>query len=214
MGKGRRLTFYPERGWARVEDPRIPGWAWVGLFRQLDGRICVGTVVLDQMMGRIGNPGAGQPITMEILRAINIADVEREANRLSEQLSIIDISDAPLEDGQVDPALLPWVAGHNFEPVSTIRNTLGRVDSDPSFLQSPSKRGRRYRLASNPPPGKIPDDYLRNVVKAYHSAVTHGLKPAPTIAGDLNQEVNTVRGWIKKARQRGLMPPGRAGYTG
>lgn len=196
----RQITLYRDCGWARVEDPRIPGWAWVGLFRQDDGRVRVGTLVVDQQRGRVGNPGAGLPITAEVLRAVNVAEVEREANRHADEL------------GDLDGAVA-WSDAPGHDPVTIIRRTLGGTDSDPTYRPR-GAAGRQYRLTGSPPPGRIPDEYLRRVVRAYHSAVEHGQAPAPAIAESTGASVNTVRSWVKKARQRGLMPPGRAGYTG
>lgn len=204
VAKKREIIFYSDVGWARVEDPRIPGWAWVGLFRQADGRIRVGTVVLDQAAGRIGNPGAGLPITMEIMRALNLVEVEREANRIGAGLGDLNES-------------IPWVDVPGNDPIGIIRKTLGGTKNDPKFsgwVGSKPRSSRHYRLTSSPPGGRIPDEYLNRVVRAYHSAIAYGFQPAPTIAKDAGVSVHTARSWIKKARARGLMPPGRAGHTG
>jgi len=73
--------------------------------------------------------------------------------------------------------------------------------------------GGRYRLRSMPPKGELTDNFLKNVVRAYWSAANQGLAPAPTIASDTGANVRTVRSWVHKARQRGFMPPGRAGQV-
>lgn len=208
----RVVTFYADTPWARVEDPRIPGWAWVRLFRDDDRRLRVGTVVLDQNRGTIGNPGAGLPITAEVLRALNIADIEREANKVGGQLHGID-------------ALVHWADVGSRDPIAVLRQTLREPGESLGVSVRVGPRGeqrevikarpsRIYRLTYAPPRGRIPDEYLRRVVKAYYSAAENGLHPAPTIAADVGVQANTVRSWIKKARARGLMEPGQRGRTG
>ncbi len=211
MGERRSLTFYRDVPWVRIEDPRIWGWAWAGLFVESNGRVRVGTVVVDQSP-RVGNPGAGLPIISKTLDALDIPDVEREANKIADQLLGLD------PDVVVD-----WKPVRGNDPIATIWMTLkqpgeGRASVKVSIgdevIQRRRGAGRLYRLTYPPPRGRIPDVYLARVVKAYHSAVEHGLHPAPTIADDVGAKVNTVRSWIKKARARGLMPPGQRGQLG
>lgn len=212
MKPQRSVTFFANTPWARVEDSRISGWAWVQLFRDAQDRVRVGSVVVDQM--GIGS-GPRLPLTAETLRRLNLPDIEREANRISEQLVGLDEN-------------VEWSQAAQGHPIATIRQTLRAPgeslgvtvdvsilddDGNRTVIQS-SRSRRRFRLTYGPPPGRIPDEYLAQVVKAYHSAVEHGLYPAPTIAEDVGAQVNTVRSWIKKARARGLMAPGSRGQMG
>jgi len=214
-GRGRTITFYADTPWARVDDPRIPGWAWVRLFRDDARRVRVGTVVIDQNRGSVGNPGAGLPITLEVMRALDIQDLERAANRVAGRLYGLEADVAWIDPGSCDPiAILRHSLREPGEDLGvTVRvHGIGRKSASRDALST--KPSRMYRLTSGPPPGRIPDEYLQRVVKAYHSAAEHGLNPAPTIAADVGANVNTVRSWFKKARARGLMEPGHRGRVG
>lgn len=210
---GREVTFIPNTPWARVQDPRIPGWAWVGLFRDSAQRIRVGTVVIDQSP-RIGNPGGSLPITKEVLLAVDISSIEREANQLGNQPTGLDAEVEWKDVPRHDPIATLWKTLRlPNENRASVTVQITESDGTHTVIQSPPKR-RRYRLTAGTPTGRIPDEYLARVVKAYYSAIEHGLYPAPTIAEDVGAHVNTVRSWIKKARARGLMAPGQRGRMG
>jgi hypothetical protein len=201
----RTLAFYVPTNWVRLIDPRVPGLVWLQLYRGADGRVSVSGLVVDQ------NPrfgvGGYSALTPEILRAVDIASVELEANALGDQI------------GDLDPLATEWLPkglpeGEPFpDPVQLLVQT---------FLhrkrQSKSPRNR-VRLTSQPRyetvgKGRITDEYLEKVALAYLDAVRRHLKPAPTLAKDVGVSVHTIHKWIKEARKRGMLPPGRAGRVG
>jgi hypothetical protein len=64
-------------------------------------------------------------------------------------------------------------------------------------------------------PRETTDDFLEEVAEMYRILVAAGQNPAPTIAeaNDV-QKVTTVHYWIRKARERGMLPVGRRGKAG
>lgn len=64
------------------------------------------------------------------------------------------------------------------------------------------------------PDGSDPDTFYKLVGDHYrwHAAVT--AKPAARIAADAGVPVTTVHRWIREARRRGHLPPGRKGKAG
>lgn len=175
---------------------RVPGDVWMRTYQEPDGRWRVGTVVIDTMPihDRDGERG---PITGDVLKSVRVAEVERYLNQ------VLGTDEAT---GTTDYKPRGW---SHSDPVAMLRELSARAKSG----QVPRKR-TRYRLTVMPPDGRLTDDYLGKVVKAYQSARDHDLAPAPTIAADTGAAVRTVRSWIHKARQRGLMAPGRRGIAG
>jgi hypothetical protein len=64
------------------------------------------------------------------------------------------------------------------------------------------------------PDGSDPDGFYRRFAMAYRSAATESNKPAVILAAENGVPVETVRRWIKEARRRGHLGPGRKGRAG
>lgn len=60
------------------------------------------------------------------------------------------------------------------------------------------------------PDGTDPDGFSRRVAEAYRAAVVTTSKPAKVLADEAGVPVTTVHRWIREARQRGHLKPGRA----
>lgn len=190
----RSIELFANASWVKLEDESFHGVAWLRYFSDTDGRLRIGTVVVDSI--GIGVSSHQSPVTMETLRHLKLVEIERVLNERRDQL--VDAID-------MEPT---WIGK---SPINSLALTLGR-----GTLRAKARRkdGRRFRLTTLPPDRRLTDTYLAQVVRAYHAAVEAGKPPAPTIAEDVGAPVRTVRSWIHKARQRGLMPPGRPGHTG
>lgn len=64
------------------------------------------------------------------------------------------------------------------------------------------------------PPGRITDDFLRDVADAYRWFTNAKQPPAPAIAEMADVPVRRVHRWVSDARKRGFLPPGRPGRAG
>lgn len=197
MSKGSMSFFLLGRDlwlqWPVGDD--VPGDVWMRYYEEPDGRWRIGTVVIDTMPTGDADDAERGPITRQVLSAVPVRDAERFIQR----------GLAPQAWGLKEFVPSGWPHG---DPVEMLRQR-----SKSGKAQAP-RRAKRYRLSVMPPNGELTDAYLSKVVKAYLSAVEHGLAPSPTIAADTGAQVRTVRSWIHKARQRGLMPPGVRGSAG
>lgn len=65
-------------------------------------------------------------------------------------------------------------------------------------------------------PGRkpLPDDHYRRIADRYLELRASGENPIAVIAEEEKQNRNTVAGWVRKARERGYLPPGRTGRAG
>jgi hypothetical protein len=112
------------------------------------------------------------------------------------------------------PDQLEWIANKLCSLIearlnASIRNIDGRLD------RLLAKRSHRYKL--NIPRNKtepFPDEFFAEAAALYLLAVQEGLKPGPTIAAANKVTPQAVRGWIRQARIRGHLPPGRRGKVG
>lgn len=64
------------------------------------------------------------------------------------------------------------------------------------------------------PDGSDPDGYYRRVAEAYADAVARRRSPAEALAQEAAVPIATARGWIREARRRGILAPGRRKAAG
>lgn len=64
------------------------------------------------------------------------------------------------------------------------------------------------------PDGSDPEKFYRQVALAYRQYAIETKAPARAIADEAQVPVTTVHRWIREARQRGFLPPGRKGRAG
>jgi hypothetical protein len=74
---------------------------------------------------------------------------------------------------------------------------------------------RRERITRPPrnDPGEL-EAFYRRVGIAYRTYARMGQHPAPSIAMEADVPVTTVHRWVREARRRGHLPPGRQGQVG
>jgi hypothetical protein len=78
----------------------------------------------------------------------------------------------------------------------------------------------KLRVPDVPPPlrapdGRVTDDFLRELTRAYSAALQRGdRRPAVKLAEQAGVSVHAVRKWVLTARRRGIMPPARPGKAG
>ncbi|MEX2556342.1 MAG: hypothetical protein WEB06_11990 [Actinomycetota bacterium] len=80
-----------------------------------------------------------------------------------------------------------------------------------SWETVPTKR--ELRLPSTPGHRK-PDDFYVTVGGLYRRLVANGVRPAPALAEANRVPETTVHRWIREARRRGFLAPGRKGRAG
>jgi hypothetical protein len=85
------------------------------------------------------------------------------------------------------------------------------------LLESPLMRERAPRLKLHIPGEGVarkPDDFYRRVAQAYSWLAGRTPRPAAELAERNDVPLSTVHRWIKEARRRGLLGPGRPGRAG
>lgn len=77
-------------------------------------------------------------------------------------------------------------------------------------------RERKAGLKLNPPTSQrtYPDEFYEKVAGVYSMLISRREHPAAAIAEANGIPVSTVHRWIKEARRRGILPPGRKGRAG
>jgi hypothetical protein len=144
-------------------------------------------------------------LSAELLRSIPLGRIEAVANA---QLTIVDdevvLTAAPgPRDGPTPRQPQPVDAGWEMtDPVgATARPHSARRRS--SKIEQPAEAGR----------GR-PDSFYRDVADIYQDLAQRSSRPAADLAEANSLPVTTAHRWIKEARRRGFLPPGRPGKTG
>jgi hypothetical protein len=148
------------------------------------------------------------------LRAIPLGQLEAMANapHIRDALSRSVGEDEAVEDraALADAKLQDWL--DSIFPVQTVEapliENLGQV-----FTPTITQRRPRLRIAV-PKGHKYPDDFYRRVAAAYSYLAGQTRRPAVELAARNDLPVTAVHRWIKEARRRGLLGPGRRGSAG
>ena len=131
----------------------------------------------------------------DLLRAIPVGRIEAAANA---QLSVIDdeIVASVLRNPRARPLAPPESADDGWEITDPVRAV-------PRAHQQEVARSR----------GR-PDLFYREVADVYLDLAQASHRPASDIAAQHGVPVSTAHRWVKEARRRGFLPPGRPGKTG
>lgn len=138
----------------------------------------------------------GEP-TSQLMRTIPLGRIEATANA---QLSAID------------DRVLPHPRQRRRAPgrqASTTGSDDGWERPDPPPVTAHTAR----RAAGSPPRGR-PDRFYADIAAAYSELAQTSRRPAAELAGRHDVPVTTAHRWIKEARRRGHLGPGRPGKTG
>lgn len=92
------------------------------------------------------------------------------------------------------------------------RDTRARSERAPSDPDQALRAVPRFVLRLRVPAGRTkPDAFYEKVAEIYSLASAYERSPARLIADANNVPVTTVHGWVKEARRRKLLAPGRRG---
>lgn len=177
-------------GWVRFGVADVPGDVFVQVARgEGEGdRFRVRAVYVD---------GRGEDVLASHLRALPLAKLEAQVNSPGNRRAI----EANL-DVDVDPA------------GRYLRGGRGAMSDEAMPMPADVPRPRKPRALRVPPASPYPDDFYRRVGDHYVWWSDHGGRPAAAIAGQVDKPVSTVHRWVREARKRGYLPPGRAGVAG
>jgi hypothetical protein len=100
---------------------------------------------------------------------------------------------------------------------------VGRIEAalnSQLHAQAPSGRARSVRSARVPDRLRstavsgYPDAFYESVANIYRSLVATSSSPVAALAEANNVPLSTAQRWVKEARRRALLPPGRPGKAG
>jgi hypothetical protein len=137
------------------------------------------------------------PPTAELLRAIPVGRIEAAANA---QLSVVD--NAIVATARTSPRPRPTAppgGGPSHDGWDVV---------DPERAVQRAHRPDLARLRGRP------DVFYRQVADTYLDLAQASHRPAGEIADSHGVPVSTAHRWVKEARRRGFLPPGRPGKTG
>lgn len=160
--------------------------------------------VADGRLVLIGLRVDGEP-TAQMLRSIPVGRIEAAANA---QLTVVDEAVVPAAVSYLRPpaAHEPPASEEGWDTVSP---ALARAR--PAGTQQPVLDLVR------PPDGtrrRHPDAFYQQVAAAYLGLAQMSSRPAAELAEANGVPTSTAHRWIKEARHRGFLPPGRPGKAG
>jgi hypothetical protein len=105
----------------------------------------------------------------------------------------LDMADFVIRDPEMHPRTFSLDPKENLSPAKA---------SKPKPKPAPGRPGRRGH----------PDEHYQEVAERYRQLRAQGVtNPTATIAAERFANHNTVAGWLRGARERGYLPPGRRG---
>ena len=183
----RGRLFPTDSGWCEWhQEPELPGSVLVRVGVGEDGRLVLTGLRIE------GTP------TAELLRAVPVGRIEAAANA---QLTIVDDRVVPVAVPH-RPGREPKAADGGWETTD-----VSRAVTRPAAHPLPDPRlaaGARGR----------PDLFYRDIARAYRDLATASARPAAELAEASGVPASTAHRWIKEARRRGFLPPGRPGKSG
>ncbi len=145
----------------------------------------------------------------------------------AEEITATTLRDVPL--GRLD-MLMNLIGNWDAGTITDAANedmgqcVLDNTEADPSMAELRERAAEapaelpgisgadRPRLTR--PDGTNPDAFYAQVAAAYREYAPQGRAPAVQIAREASVPVATVRSWIREARRRNHLPPGRKGKAG
>jgi hypothetical protein len=203
-------------GWTCIDDPGNPGLLYVRWRRDESGRLSASDTYLHVADGTA---------TPTDLRAIPWTQYEAWANAESEGI------DRRRDDPTATNGLPVLASAFNRPIMNTSEAHRNWVHAayfaDAGYPEFPKPRAYRARssgavgadrfvLSDGPPDGRLTDEFLQDLARAYTAATTRGERPNKAIEQSLGglYPVRTIERWVYTARKRGFLPPTRKGAQG
>jgi hypothetical protein len=127
----------------------------------------------------------------------------------------------PIPQDATAPAYLkrfPWAGWLTVADAAARRGLtpqLTRAVTAARGNRRPPRHARQILGGKRPGRGGHPDSHYRQVAKRYQELHGQGrLDPTASLAVEYDTSRNTVAGWVRKARDRGYLPPARKGRAG
>lgn len=175
------------------QDPPLPVAVLVRVAAVADGRLVLTGLRID-----------GEP-TAQVLRSIPVGRIEAAANA---QLTVVEdaVVPAAVMHRRRPASLEPKESERGWDTTSPARAQTRPTGPAGTVLELAQQRDGTRRRHS--------DDFYRHVAAAYLSLAQASSRPAAELAEANGVPVSTTHRWIKEARHRGFLPPGRPGKAG
>lgn len=187
------------------EDSTAPRAAWVSLATPEGG----GTHVRIEHQGEkwvvTGVYVHGPEVTASALQSVPISQLDLVMNLST--MNLYDLQTLMKHGGHGAPTL-----DDDADNVSTAL-LRGQAEGAPRELRliEPAAEGRPKLTR---PDGSDPDGFYQLVARAYAEYAPRTRAPAVEIAKEADVPIGTARGWVREARRRGHLRPGRQGKVG
>jgi hypothetical protein len=131
------------------------------------------------------------------------------------RVDAVRVASPTLDSGMLRAISIPAFEAWANSP--TGREAMGRVFSRTAAERAadlrPGSVGRK-RARLKIPPGAKPDSFYKRVAEVYRELAAWSNRPAVELAEVNSVPVTTAHRWVKEARRRGFLPPGRKGRRG
>lgn len=156
-----------------------------------------------------------KPISVHVWRFVPFEHIEQHAND-SNFRRALELEPSEFGGGPTLDSLESYFVGEDgeaWQPSLTVQMREGAAAHGTRAAKGQTKESTAPTALAHPG-RRISEEFLRELATMYLWLVGEGLPPAPEIAQQTGAPVGTVRRWIANARQRGFLPPGRAGRAG
>jgi hypothetical protein len=123
------------------------------------------------------------------------------------------------DDGRVHVVALHVEGIVSAEVLRTI--PIGRIEALANALLHPHAAEQGWRDVARLPDDLLladarsrPDEFYATVASTYRHLVTASARPVAELADANDVPRSTAHRWVKEARRRGMLPPGRPGKAG
>lgn len=123
------------------------------------------------------------------------------------------------DDGRVHVVALHVEGVLSAEVLRTI--PIGRIEALANALLHPQSANQEWRADARLPDELLfgstrdrPDEFYATVASTYRHLVTSTARPVAELADANEVPRTTAHRWVKEARRRGMLPPGRPGKAG
>ena len=188
------------------QQPPLPGVVMVRIAKGPDGRLVLAGLRID-----------GEP-TADLLRSIPVGRIEAVANA---QLAIVDDAIAvtatpgPRDGAAPHPPRLLDAGWETTDPDGATPRPAAGGRRRTARIRHDGQAGRSHAEGLPGQGGRgRGDGFYREVAGAYRSLAQSSARPAAELAEANGVPVTTAHRWVKEARRRGFLPPGRPGKTG
>jgi hypothetical protein len=176
-------------GIVSYEASDSPVEVWVRVRPGDGGRLEISEVYLTTEVGDIRS---------DDLRRVPLGRIETFINRPDKQPWLLERLDGP----------------HRSLDAAALQAREKRPSVEDTYKRMAARQRRNKAKVPVPEGRKYPDSFYLKVAAAYLELAADGGRPAAEMAEANDVPMTQVHRWVKEARRRGLLPPGRPGKAG